>query len=67
MKGEDDMRDTIGTKAFAEKWGCSQATVAKWCRGRDIDGVDQDGKGSPWRIPIDAKPPESYLKRKGLK
>lgn len=51
----------MGTKQAAEKWGVSQATVAKWCRNNLIDGVTQDKKGAPWHIPKNAKPP---MKRK---
>lgn len=57
------MSDTISTNAFAEKWGCTPDTVRKWCREGLITGAEQDRKGAPWRIPIDAKPPESYLKK----
>ena len=53
----------IGTKEFAKKFGCTQATVAKWCREDKIQGVTHDAKGSPWHIPVDAQPPESYMKR----
>lgn len=53
----------MGTKGFAEKFGCSQETVAKWCREKKIDGATQDKKGSPWHIPEDAVPPERYLKK----
>ena len=58
-----NLSDTIGTKAFAEKFGCKQRTVERWCRDGKIDGADHDGKGSPWHIPKDALPPESYLKK----
>ena len=42
---------TIGTKEAAERLGLKQATVAKMCRERKIDGAEQDSKGSPWHIP----------------
>lgn len=47
----------MGTKEAAEKWGYSQATVSKWCRERKIKKAEQDKKGSPWRIPINAECP----------
>lgn len=47
----------MGTKEAAEKWGCTQATVAKWCRENKIKGAEQDAKGSPWRIPADTEKP----------
>ncbi|WP_027868871.1 helix-turn-helix domain-containing protein [Eubacterium sp. AB3007] len=58
------MSDSIGTKEFAEIWGCKQATVAKWCREDKIEGANQDAKGSPWHIPKDAKPPKGYVDRR---
>lgn len=61
------MGDKISTNTFAEKWGCTPDTVRKWCRKKEIKGAEQDRKGSTWRIPIEAEPPESYIKRKGLK
>lgn len=48
----------MGTAEAAEKWMCSQATVAKWCREGKIPKAEQDKKGSPWRIPTDAEKPE---------
>lgn len=63
----DYMSDKMSTKTFAEKWGCTQVQVSEWCRNGLIKGAEQDHKGTPWRIPIDSKPPESYMKRKGLK
>lgn len=61
------MSDTMSTKTFAEKWGCTQAQAAEWCRKGLIKGAEQDHKGSPWRIPIDTEPPEFFIKIKGLK
>lgn len=57
------MSDSIGTKEFAEKYGVTQQTVANWCRLGKIVGADHDAKGSPWHIPKDATPPESYMKK----
>ncbi len=51
------MTDFMGTSKAAELWGCSQATVSKLCREGKIEGVEQDGKGKPWRIPIDVPNP----------
>ena len=47
----------MGTKEAAEKWGYTQATVRKWCKEGLIEGVTQDGKGSPYRIPKGAECP----------
>lgn len=36
----------MGTKEAAEKWGVTQATVAKWCREGKISPMPtQDRKG----------------------
>lgn len=48
----------MGTKEAAELWGYKQSTIADWCRKGLIKGADQDGKGSPWHIPKDAKCPK---------
>ncbi len=53
------MADTIGTKEFAKKYGCSQQSVSSWCRRGLIPDTSQDAKGSPWHIPKDAKPPKN--------
>ncbi|MBP3392739.1 MAG: helix-turn-helix domain-containing protein [Clostridia bacterium] len=47
----------IGTKEASIKWGVSQKTIQRWCREGKIPNATQDGKGSPWHIPINAKPP----------
>lgn len=47
----------MGTREAAELWGVKQSTVSKWCREGKIDGAEQDKKGSPWRIPRNAKYP----------
>ena len=57
------MGDYVGTAAMAELWGCKQSTITKWCREGKIEGAEQDGKRSPWRIPVDAQCPA--IKRKG--
>ncbi|MCM1335112.1 MAG: helix-turn-helix domain-containing protein [Bacteroides sp.] len=49
--------EMMGTKEAAKEWSCKQETVAKWCREGKIKGAEQDGKGHPWRIPIDAECP----------
>lgn len=54
----------MGTKQAAEKWGVSQATVAKWCRNKQISGATQDKKGSTWHIPKNAKPPSRQIYKK---
>ena len=47
----------IGTKEASALWGVSQGTICKWCREKKIPGAEQDAKGSPWRIPADARCP----------
>ncbi len=54
----------MGTKQAAEKWGVTQATVAKWCRNNKILGATQDKKGSTWHIPKNAKPPSKKIIKK---
>ena len=50
------MDNTMSTKEAAEKWNIKQNTISRWCREGKIDGAKQDAKGSPWRIPRNAKP-----------
>ncbi len=57
------MGDYIGTKALSEITGIPQNVLTSWCRAEKIPGAEQDEKGSPWRIPVDAVLPE-YKKRK---
>lgn len=52
------MSEYVGSKVKSEEWGVSQSTISKWCREGKIVGAEQDEKGSPWRIPKDAKRPE---------
>lgn len=52
------MPEYVGSKAKSEEWGVSQSTISKWCREMKIPGAGQDAKGSPWRIPKDAKRPK---------
>ena len=47
----------MGTKEASEKWGYDKSTIARWCREKRIDGIEQDAEGSPWRIPVNAKCP----------
>ena len=63
LKGEIFLSDYVGTKVIAELWGCSPSQVTKWCREGAIEGAEQDRKGSPWRIPIDALKPEKKKER----
>lgn len=60
---EIGMGDFIGTKAMAEIWDCKPSQITQWCRDGKIPGAEQDRKGSPWRIPVDALKPE---KKKGV-
>ena len=53
------MVDYVGTGVMSELWNCTQAQIAKWCREGKISGAEQDKKGSPWRIPVDALRPEN--------
>ena len=47
----------MGTKEASERWGMSQANIAKLCREGKISGAEHDKKGSPWRIPINTPKP----------
>lgn len=58
------MSDTLSTKEFAEKWGCSPDTVRKWCREGKIPCAYQLRQKGDWYIPKDAEPPECFMKRK---
>lgn len=49
----------MGTKEAAEKWEVTQDCIARWCRTGKIKDAEQDAKGSPWRIPINAIKPET--------
>ena len=51
------MADSMGTKEASDQWGYTKATIAKWCRDGLIPNATQDGVGSPWHIPKDAKCP----------
>ena len=57
------MADTMGTKEAAELWGYKPAAISKWCRNGLIPGASQDGVGSPWHIPKDAKCPRLLKSR----
>lgn len=52
----------MGTKEAAQKWGYTQETVRKWCNEGLIKNATQDGKGSTWHIPKDAKCPKKIKK-----
>lgn len=52
------MPEYVGSKAKSKEWEVTQSTISKWCRMGKIPGAEQDEKGSPWRIPKDAKRPE---------
>lgn len=41
----------MGTKEAAEKFNVKPATVSAWCRDGRVPNAEQDGYGSPWRIP----------------
>lgn len=56
------MGETIGTKAFAEKFGVKQSTVARWCREGLLDAT-QDSPGSSWHISVDALPPQKCRRK----
>lgn len=48
----------MGTKEAAEKWGCTQSTVSKWCReGKICLVVKPEKKGGRWQIPVNAECP----------
>ncbi|MEE6159240.1 helix-turn-helix domain-containing protein [Olsenella sp. YH-ols2221] len=52
------MPEYVGSKLKSEEWGVDQSKISKWCREGKIPGANQDKKGSPWRIPVNAKKPE---------
>lgn len=47
----------MGTSEASKKWGIKSETIAKLCREGKIAGAEQDGKGRPWRIPINTSNP----------
>lgn len=53
----------MGTKQASEKWGYKQATIRQWCFDGLIPNAEQDKKGSPWRIPINAQCPRPIKKQ----
>ena len=53
----------MGTKLASEKWGYKQSTISGWCRDGLIQGAEQDDKGRPWRIPVNAECPVKTNKR----
>lgn len=53
----------MGTKQAEEKWGYKQATIRQWCFDGLIPNAEQDKKGSPWRIPINAQCPRPIKKQ----
>ena len=48
----------MGTKEAAERWGLKASYITQLCREKKIPGAEQDAKGSPWRIPINAENPK---------
>lgn len=54
----------VGAKVIAELWGWKQSKVTAYCRAGKIYGAEQDKKGCPWRIPIDALKPDEKEGRK---
>ncbi|MEE0401450.1 MAG: hypothetical protein UDN39_05845 [Christensenellales bacterium] len=54
----------VGAKVIAELWGWKQSKVTAYCRAGKIYGTEQDKKGCPWRIPIDALKPDEKEGRK---
>lgn len=47
----------MGTSKAAELWNCQRDYISKLCREGKIKGAEQDGKGKPWRIPVDTPNP----------
>lgn len=54
----------MGTKQASIKWECPQYRVSEWCRKGLIKDAEQDKKGSPWRIPINAQCPETIKSKR---
>ena len=53
----------MGTKEAAKKWGCTQDTVARWCRqGKIYLVMKPEKKGGQWRIPVNAEYPKQKRK-----
>ena len=57
MKKKYKDYEYMGTKEAAERWGVTQKKVWSWCYKEVIEGVEQDERGSPYRILIRASPP----------
>ena len=53
-----EIAEYMGTKEAAKLWNMSQVYVGRLCREGKIEGAEQDGEGSPWRIPVNAKNPK---------
>ena len=53
----------MGTSKAAELWNCRRDSISKLCRDRKIKGAEQDGKGKPWRISVNA--PNPFVKQGG--
>lgn len=57
------MSEFMSTKTAAKKWGVKPETVASWCRENKLRNgnkpCEQDKPGSPWRIRVDAIPPNA--------
>lgn len=54
----------MGTTEASKQWGYTKATISKWCRDGLIKDAEQDKKGSPWRIPINATCPKKIKNAK---
>ena len=54
----------MGTKEASELWGYTMKTIRKWCNAGLIENATQDGPGSAWHIPKDAKCPRKIKSQK---
>lgn len=57
---DNQQKQMMDTQEAAKKWGVTPEKVRRWCNDPEISkqiGAEHDGKGRPWRIPIDAQKP----------
>ena len=49
---KNDEKSVVGTVEVAEIFGCSIATISKWCREKKFPNAYQKSSGHPWHIPL---------------
>lgn len=61
-RGEENMQKKyMDTREASERWGLSVSYISYLCRNGGIKGAEQDAKGRPWRIPVDAENPKKTI------